>query len=130
LSYAEAFHYSYADSGLFGIFAHAESGNAARVAESLAKQFQTLSVVTEAEVARAKLQLKLNLYNTFSSDPNALAEFYASQASASSSILTPAQFAAQIDSIDTAAVVAVAKKIAASKLTVAALGDVKGLPKF
>lgn len=132
LTYAESFHLSYADAGLFGIFAHAEAGNVARVAETLAKQFQTLSVVSEAEVARAKQQLKLNLYNTFAADAHALAEFYAAQASSSSTstILTPTQFAAQIDTVDTAAVVAIAKKVAASKLTVAALGDVKGLPKF
>lgn len=129
-NYAESFSLSYADSGLFGVFAQAESGNAAALGESIAKQFQTLVAVSDAEVERAKLQLKTNLFSSFATDPVALAEFYASQVASSGSVLTPSQFAQQIDKVDTAAVVAVAKKIAASKLTVAALGDVKGLPKF
>lgn len=130
LNYAEAFHLSYADAGLFGVFAQAESGNAARLAETLAKQFQTLPAVTEQEITRAKLQLKANLYSTFASDPHALAEFYAAQVANTGAALTPAQFASQIDTVDTASIVAVAKQVAASKLTVAALGDVKGLSKF
>lgn len=129
-NYAEAFSLSYADSGLFGVFAQAEAGNAAALGESIAKQFQTLGAVSDAEVERAKLQLKANLFSTFAADPLALAEFYASQVSASGAALTPTQFAQQIDQVDTASVVAVAKKIASSKLTVAALGDIKGLPKF
>lgn len=130
LNYAEAFHFGYADAGLFGVFAQADAGNAAALADILHKQFQGLTAITDAEVARAKQQLKATLYSTFASHPHALAEFYASQVAASGSALTPAQFSAQIDTVDTAAVVALAKKVAASKLTVAALGDVKGLPKF
>lgn len=130
LQYAEAFHLSYTDAGLFGIFAQAEAGNVPRLAEAIAKQFQTLPAISEHEIARAKLQLKANLYSTFAADSHALAEFYAAQAANGSTVLTPAQFAQQIDAVDAAAVVAIAKKVAASKLTVAALGDVKGLPKF
>jgi predicted Zn-dependent peptidase len=130
LEYAEAFHLSYSDAGLFGVFAQAQHGNAARVAETLAKQFQNLPAISDAEVLRAKAQLKANLFATFSSDAHALTEFYASQVANTGAALTPTQYAAQIDTIDTAAVVAVAKKVAASKLTVAALGDLKGLPQF
>lgn len=130
ITYAEAFHLSYSDAGLFGVFAQSDAGHAPALAEALSKQFQTLGAVSEQEVARAKLQLKLKLFSSFAADPNALTEFYASQVAVSGAALTPAQFAAQIDQVDTAAVVAVAKKIASSKLTVAALGDVKGLPKF
>lgn len=129
-NYAESFNLSYADTGLFGVFAQAEAGNAAALGESIAKQFQTLGAVSDAEVERAKLQLKANLFSSFAADPFALAEFYASQVSSSGAALTPSQFAQQIDQVDTASVVAVAKKIASSKLTVAALGDIKGLPKF
>jgi len=130
LQYAEAFHLSYADAGLFGIFAQAEAGNVPRLAEALAKQFQTLPAISEAEVTRAKLQLKANLFASFAQDSHALAEFYAAQVANTGAALTLTQFAQHIDTIDAAQVVAIAKKIAASKLTVAALGDVKGLPKF
>lgn len=131
LEHAEASHFSYADTGLFTVYAQSEAGNAARLAETLARQFQTLGAISEQEVARAKLQLKANLIHTFAADPHALAEFYASQAAHhNGEVFTIDQYAAKIDSIDTASVVAIAQKIAASKLTVAALGDVKGLPRF
>jgi len=130
LQYAETFHHSFSDAGLFGIFAQAHEGHGSQLAAAISQHFQTLSVVSDAEVSRAKLQLKANILNSFASDPVALTEFYANQISNTGSALTPSQFVAQIESVDTASVVAVAKKIAASKLTVAALGDVKGLPKF
>lgn len=132
LNYAEAFHYGYSDAGLFGIFAQATPGYAAALAETLHKQFQSLASISDAEVARAKLQLKAHLLSSFEHNPHGYAEFLASQVAfhPGSTPLTVSQFASQIDSVDTATVVALAKKIASSKLTVAALGDIKGLPRF
>ncbi|XP_049850333.1 mitochondrial-processing peptidase subunit alpha-2-like [Schistocerca gregaria] len=125
-----AFNFSYSDSGLFGIYANASTGNVKSICDIIGNQIRSLENIKDEEIARARAQLKSSFLSRMYSDRLAAAEFYTSQVNNTGSAMTPIEYASEIDKVDTKTILETAKQIASSKLTVAAFGDIKGLPKF
>ena len=75
------------------------------------------------------LFLNGTLLNNTSTDRNTAAEFLANQVAATGAALTPSQYMSEIDKVSAANVAAFAKQLSSSKPTLAALGDVQGIPR-
>ena len=125
LCYAiNAFHWSYADTGVFGFYA---ATAAADVPELMAVALDAVARaahdLTEAEIGRAKAQMKVSLLAALES-PSARAEQVARQLLAYDRILTRDEVIAGIERLDVAAVRAAGARALASLATVAAVGPV------
>jgi processing peptidase subunit alpha len=121
-----AFNLSYSDSGLFGVYVNA-SANVPRVLETLVSEIKSLNSVDATELSRAKELLKLDVLTGKRVDT---LRFIGQQALAkSSTILTPQQQAAAIDSVTLDDLNRVAQKVFASHPTLVVVGDVSAVPK-
>ena len=100
LAYAiDAYGDAYADVGVLGVYAGCSAADAGRLAEGAAQQIRGLAdKVGEAELARAKAQLKASLFMGRES-LLARAEQAAGQMLAFGRILSPASLAAAIDGV-------------------------------
>lgn len=125
-----AFHWSYGDTGLFGISAGTDPKD---VPELMKVTFDTLtsaaSGATEAEVARAKAQMKVGLLGALESS-GARCDQLARQVLAFGNLMPLETVVQKIDAVTVDDVRRVATSlIASSPITLAALGPKRGLDK-
>ncbi len=100
LAYAiDAYGESYADTGIFGVYAGTAAGDAARTAEVVAGQLLSLAErVDDAELRRCKAQLKASLFMARES-PLARAEQAAGQTLLFDKLFTTAEIAEAVDAV-------------------------------
>ena len=119
-----AFHWAYAEAGLFGFYAGCAAKDAG---ELMAAALDCLSEATqslgEAEIKRAKAQMKVSTLAALES-PGARAQQLARQVFIYGRVLTLEEMTARIDAIDVAHVRAAGAAMLASAPTVAAIGRV------
>jgi len=127
--YVSAFSASYSDSGLFGFTAGAHYSDIGNVAQAGAAALQSAlgGAVTDADVARAKAQLKASILTQLESG-DAVLTWVGEQALAGEAALSPGDVAAMVDQVTTADVKAVGKAIASSKPSLAAAGNTSTVP--
>ena len=125
LCYAiNAFHWTYADTGLLGFYAATGARDVPELmAVSLDAVAQAAHDLTEAEIGRAKAQMKVSLLAALES-PGARAEQVARQLLAFGRVLPRDEVVAAIEGLDVAAVRAAGARALASPATVAAIGPV------
>jgi predicted Zn-dependent peptidase len=124
LAYAiDAWADAYADVGVLGIYAGCAARDAGRLAEVAATEILSLALaVEEAELARAKAQLRASLFMGRESLATR-AEMAAAQQLAFDRLLPPAEMAAAIDAVSQADIARLARRLLDPGLcTVSALG--------
>ncbi|KAE8579357.1 hypothetical protein XENTR_v10024013 [Xenopus tropicalis] len=124
-----AFNASYSDSGLFGVYTVSQAAAASEVINAALNQVKAVAQgnVTEADVTKAKNQLKSQYLMTLESSCGLLGEI-GSQALASGTYVTPTETIQQIDSVTSADVVSAAKKFASGKKSMASSGNLENTP--
>jgi len=131
-----AFNFNYSDSGLFGVYGIAERGtnNASQLVTSLARELQSVAnnKPDSTGIERAKNQFKASiLFNTDTTE--SYAQFIGSAALLAKQpqdVKTPNQSAELVNAITPDDIQKVAKKIISQQPTVAAIGDIAGLPSL
>ncbi|XP_059178404.1 cytochrome b-c1 complex subunit 2, mitochondrial-like [Physella acuta] len=120
---------SYSDAGLFGFSAVAPNSHIDKVVRAAAKQFKTVlsGGISEADVSRAKNQLKAEMCMLFE-NPDNLLSWLGEQSLNSDQIITPHEIYQLIDKVSTADVNDVAKKIAATKPSMSVTGNTNNVP--
>jgi len=120
---------NYTDSGLFGFFAIAQPREIEKVLRAAFSQLATLSKtgVDEKAVARGKQQLRAQI-GMYRESSDAQLHDLGEQALGSEEVLTTADLLKYVDSINTSDVSAVAKKMVAGKLSMAAVGNLSCTP--
>jgi predicted Zn-dependent peptidase len=129
LAYAiDAFAESYQDVGVVGVYAGCAAKDAAALADVVAAEILKLGeAVGEAELARAKAQLKAGVFIGRESLAGR-AEQAAGQLLVFERLLTPEEIAAAVDAVDAAAIRRVAERLLAPKLSApAVLGPARAL---
>ncbi|HEY8255145.1 MAG TPA: pitrilysin family protein, partial [Rhizomicrobium sp.] len=123
-----AFSNGFQDSGFLGVYVGTGETEAAGISAVIAGEMEAMSVnLTEAEVARARAQLKVSLLMGLER-PSNRSEQIAGQLFALGRVQSAAEIVAQLDAIDVAAVRAfAAKAMEAGRPTMAAVGPVKKL---
>ncbi len=123
-----SFHWSYADTGLFGIYAGTDVGDVGELSEAVIEQLLAAQdSITESEVARAKAQMKVGLLAALESS-GARADQLARQLLGFGRIIPVDEIVARVDAVDVAAVQRVAQDLVArGRPTLAALGPKAGL---
>jgi predicted Zn-dependent peptidase len=123
-----AFSNGFQDSGFLGVYVGTGETEAAGISAVIAGEMEAMSVnLTEAEVARARAQLKVSLLMGLER-PSNRSEQIAGQLFALGRVQSAAEIVAQLDAIDAAAVKAFAARVMeAGHPTIAAVGPVKKL---
>ncbi|XP_056389721.1 cytochrome b-c1 complex subunit 2, mitochondrial isoform X1 [Hyla sarda] len=124
-----AFNANYSDSGLFGIYAISQAATATDVINTAVNQVNAVAQgsVTEADIARAKNQLKA-LYLLSVDNSSGLLNEIGSQALAYGSYSSPSTVLQNIDAVTSADVVNAAKKFVSGKKSLAASGNLGNTP--
>jgi predicted Zn-dependent peptidase len=123
-----AFHWSYADTGLFGVYAGTDEGDVGELTAAVIDQMlETGDTVTETEVARAKAQMKVGLLAALESS-GARADQLARQMLAFGRVIPVEEIVAKVEAVDVAKVRAAARRlIQGARPTLAAIGPGAGL---
>jgi len=123
-----AFHWSYSDTGLFGIYAGTDTGDVGELSDAVIEQlFAAGETITEIEVARAKAQMKVGLLAALESS-GARADQLARQILGFGRIIPVDEIVAKVDAVDVAAVRHAAQNLVArGRPTLTALGPKAGL---
>ncbi|MFG1357449.1 M16 family metallopeptidase [Xanthobacter pseudotagetidis] len=123
-----AFHWSYADTGLFGVYAGTDEGDVGELTAAVIDQIlETGDTVTEVEVARAKAQMKVGLLAALESS-GARADQLARQMLGFGRVIPVEEIVAKVDAVDVARVRAAARRlIQGARPTLAAIGPRAGL---
>ncbi|MDJ1157859.1 pitrilysin family protein [Chelatococcus sp. SYSU_G07232] len=131
LAYAvDAFHWPFADTGIFGISAGTDPQDlAALVPVALDCLMEAAAGATDEEVARAKAQMKVSLLTALES-PGNRAEQIARQILAFNRVIPREEIVGRIDAITTEEVRRAGGALAASSPVVAAIGPLAGLPSL
>jgi predicted Zn-dependent peptidase len=118
LAYAiDAYGESYADVGVLGVYAGCAPADAARLGEVVAGEIRGLAAnIAEAELRRAKAQLKASLFMSRES-LLARAEQAAAQFLALGRIAPSSEMAAAIDAVDAAAIFTLGGQLTVGRLT-------------
>lgn len=126
---ATAFNASYSDSGLFGIYTIAQADSAGEVINAAIAQVKAVSEgnVSEADVSRAKTQVKTEYLMSIENSDGLLEEIGA-QALTTASYQLPDSVLQTIDAVALSDVVQAAKKFVDGKKTMAARGHLKNTP--
>jgi len=129
LAYAvDAFHWPFSDCGVFGISAGTAPEDAAELIEvALACLRQAAEDVSEAEVARARAQMKVGLLASLES-PGGKLEQMARQVLLFGRAITREELAARLDAVTLADVRAAGRSLLGHQPTIAAVGPLQGLP--
>jgi predicted Zn-dependent peptidase len=130
LAYAiDAYAEAYQDAGAVGVYAGCAAKDARKLAEVVAAEVRKLAeAVGEAELGRAKAQLKAGLFMARESLP-ARAEQAAAQLLVFGRLLAPAEIAAAIDAIGPADLRRAAERLLGQRLAAGAvLGPARALP--
>merc|ERR1711972_340935 len=122
-----AFNTSYSDSGLFGVYGVSQPDRAGDMCAAIAKTLTGLGSVTPQELAKAKAMLKGNLLRQLDDDVMLMQDM-GTQLLTSGRYSSVADLSKAIDAVTEANVTSVAKKLFASKPTVAAYGDTHTVP--
>jgi predicted Zn-dependent peptidase len=120
-----AFSNGFQDTGFLGIYAGTGEAEAAEISAVIAGEMEAITGnLTEAEVARARAQLKVSLLMGLER-PGTRAEQVAGQLFALGKVQTPAEIVAQLDAIDAAAVKRFAARVMQDSIpAMAAVGPV------
>lgn len=123
-----AFSNGFQDSGFLGIYAGTGESEAAEISAVIAGEMEAIAGnVTDAEVARARAQLKVSLLMGMER-PGTRAEQIAGQLFALGRVQSAAEITAQLDAIDAAAIKRFAARVMGSpNPTIAAVGPVSKL---
>jgi predicted Zn-dependent peptidase len=123
-----AFHAPYADTGMFGIYAGTDAGDVKELMSVVVDETAAAAVgITEAEVARAKAQIKVGLLMALESS-GARARQLASQILIYGRPLSVEELVARIDGVTVESAGAAGRAlIARARPAIAALGPGKGL---
>jgi len=123
-----AFSNGFQDSGFMGVYAGTGESEASEISAVIAGEMEAIAGnLTEAEVSRARAQLKVSLLMGMER-PGTRAEQIAGQLFALGRVQSAAEIVAQLDAIDAATVKSFAAKVMQGALpTIAALGPVKKL---
>ena len=125
-----AFSASYSDSGLFTVYAGTGGDDLPKLIPVIADEMKkTVDDVEEAEVARARAQLKAGLLMSLES-PSSRAEQFGRQMLIHGRILDTDEVIARVEAVDRSAVRRVAGRILAGKPALAALGPVAALADY
>jgi len=126
---ASAFHSTYSDSGLFGVYTIAQADSAGEVIKAAIAQVTGLAEgdVTEADVTIAKNQVKTDYLMSMETSEGLIEELGA-QALATGSYQSPDAVVQSIDAVTHADVVNAAKRFVDSKKTMAACGHLSSTP--
>jgi predicted Zn-dependent peptidase len=132
LCYAiHAFAASYADTGLFGVYAGTSAADAHDLVSVIAAEMQALAAdVDEDELVRAKAQLRSGLLMGLE-QASARCEQIAGQYLTFGRLFSPRELTARIDAVDAAAVRRLAARILGSgPMSLAVLGPAGGLGSY
>ncbi len=123
-----AFHWSYQDTGLFGVYAGTDTGDVGELGTAVVDQILEVGEsVTETEVARAKAQMKVGLLAALESS-GARAEQLARHILAFGRLIPVSEIVAKVDAVDVAAVRAAATRLVGqARPTLAVIGPKAGL---
>jgi predicted Zn-dependent peptidase len=126
-----AFSNGFQDSGFLGIYAGTGESEAGEISAVIAGEMQGIAAnLTEAEVSRARAQLKVSLLMGMER-PGTRAEQIAGQLFALGKVQSAAEIVAQLDAIDAAAVKRYASQVMRdAKPTIAAVGPVAKLESY
>jgi len=116
----------YSDAGLIGALVVSEAASAGKAISAVVSALRSASV-TEEQVAGAKKQLLSDVY-TLMEDPLQLVENMGVQVLVSGDVMPVEKYPEIIAGITTADVQAAAKKLAASKLAMGAVGNLSSVP--
>ncbi|XP_030380111.1 cytochrome b-c1 complex subunit 2, mitochondrial [Scaptodrosophila lebanonensis] len=122
----KAINASYADAGLFGFVASAGASDIGKAVDFLVRALKSGSV-SEKDVSRGKALLKARIIGKYASDGGLIKEI-GRQAALSRTVLDADTIVAAIDGITQQQVQEAAKKVAGSKLSVGAIGNLANVP--
>lgn len=122
----KALNVSYSDAGLFGFVVSGDSKDIGKTVEFLVRALKSGSV-SEKDVARGKALLKARVLAKYSSD-SGLIKGIGRQAALTRTVLDADTLLAAIDGISQQQVQEAAKKVAGSKLSVGAIGNLANVP--
>jgi predicted Zn-dependent peptidase len=119
---------SYADGGLFGVYAGTSAEEVEQVADIVADELRNLPErVSDAEIARARAQMRADLLMGREST-SSRAEQISGQIFAYGAPLSTATLLERIEAVDRDAVARVARRLMASRPTVASIGPTGRVP--
>ncbi|MDE0057368.1 MAG: pitrilysin family protein [Defluviicoccus sp.] len=125
-----SFNSSYADCGLFGIYAGTGAESASEVVERTCDNLRTMAgEVDEAELGRARAQLKAGILMSLESTASR-AEQIARHMLIFGRVLATSEITDGVDAVDCAAVVRISDRLRAGRPTVAVLGPEAALPGY
>jgi predicted Zn-dependent peptidase len=125
-----SFAHSYLDCGVFGVYTGTSGKDASEAAKIIADEIHGVAHgIAEAEIVRAHAQHKAALMMALESSL-ARCEHLARQLLIYGRPMPPSEVVDRIDKVDAAALVRVSKRIAASQLSLAALGPIGKLEGF
>lgn len=123
----QSFHWSYADTGLFGIYAGTAEEDLAELMEvSVEETLKAAEGLTDSEISRAKAQLKMGLLMAME-QPGARIDQMTRHIFAFGKPIPPEDILARLDAVTRADVRDAAFAMLASAPTLAAIGPVGGL---
>ncbi|KAG8558100.1 hypothetical protein GDO81_016862 [Engystomops pustulosus] len=124
-----AFNSNYSDSGLFGVYTISHAATTSDVIKAAVNQVNAVAQgsVTEADITRAKNQLKTHYLLSLENSSGLLNEI-GSQAVASGSYTSPDAVLKNIDAVTSADVANAAKKFVSGKKSLAASGNLGNTP--
>ncbi|XP_068200750.1 cytochrome b-c1 complex subunit 2, mitochondrial-like, partial [Palaemon carinicauda] len=123
---ASALNANYTDSGLFGYFVIADSSSVGQVLGSVHDAVKNLNI-TEADVARAKNQVKAAIHMATEASSDSL-EDMGMQALLTGKYLNPTAAAAAVDGVTAGAVRSALNKVLDGKLSMSSVGNLNGVP--
>jgi predicted Zn-dependent peptidase len=119
------FHAPYTDTGFFGLYTGTDPGDAPEMMEVIVDVINdAVETLTEAEIARAKAQMKAGLLMALES-PSARCELIAGHLFTFGRVLSVAELSARVDAVDAAALRRFAERVCArGEPAIAAVGPV------
>ena len=129
LAYAvDAFHWPFADTGLFGVSAGTDGGDLAQLVEIVGRCLRGgIAGLDAEEIERARAQMRMSLLTALES-PGARCEQLARQWQTYGRILSRAEIEERLAAIDLSAIRQAGATMLAGPVTLAAIGPLKGLP--
>merc|ERR1711879_716743 len=122
-----AFNTTYSDSGLFGVYGVSHPDKGGELCAAMAKALSGLTSITKDELTAAKMVLKGKMLRQ-TDDSATMMRDIGQQLLLSGSYASPAEFSKIIEAVTLDEVTAAAKKLLASKPTVAGYGDTHAVP--
>jgi processing peptidase subunit alpha len=131
ISSVNAFTSIYTDSSLFGFYGSTDPEYGADLTSAFTNAANDMASgnFTADEINAAKAQLKASVLGQLES-PSHQSEDIARQLATTGKVLSPLEYAAQIDAVTANDVARVAKRIVSSQPSMAAYGDLTALPRY